>query len=325
MIVLIKKENKMFKKICAALLVFSTAMFCGCQNQNKTENSGGKLKIVTTIFPAYDFAKNIFGETAEVSMLLKPGMESHSYDPSAKDVVKIDECDLFIYNGGESDAWVENILKSTENVKALKMVDAVEMLGEEHTDGMTAEEHDEHDHDDEEYDEHVWTSPKNAALIAASIRDKAKEIAPENAAVFDKNAESYIAKINSLDERFAELLAGEKRYFVFGDRFPLLYFFKEYGLNYYAAFPGCASETEPSAQTISFLSKKLNERDTIKTVFYIELSNHKLADNLASESNLPTAEFHSCHNITSSDFEAGESYISLMERNYQTLKTALGK
>ena len=320
---IVSKENKMFKKICAALLAFGTIMLCGCQNQNKPEDFGEKLKIVTTIFPAYDFARNIFGETAEVTMLLKPGMESHSYDPSAKDVVKIDECDLFIYNGGESDEWVENILKSTENVKALKMVDAVEVLGEEHIDGMTAEEHD--DHEEEEYDEHVWTSPKNAALIAASIRDKAKEISPENAAVFDKNAESYIAKINELDERFAGLLAGEKRYFVFGDRFPLLYFFKEYGLNYYAAFPGCAAETEPSAQTISFLSKKLTDSDTIKTVFYIELSNHKLAENLAKESNLLTAEFHSCHNITSSDFEAGESYISLMERNYQTLKTALGK
>lgn len=312
----------MFKKIFAALLAFGTITLGGCQNQ-KTDNSSGKLKIVTTIFPAYDFAKNIFGETAEVTMLLKPGMESHSYDPSAKDVVKIDECDLFIYNGGESDEWVENILKSTENVKALKMVDSVEMLGEEHVDGMTAEEHEEHD--EEEYDEHVWTSPKNAALICASIRDKAKEISPENASVFDKNAESYIAQINSLDKRFSELLEGEKRYFVFGDRFPLLYFFKEYGLNYYAAFPGCAAETEPSAQTISFLSKKLSDNDTIKTVFYIELSNHKLADNLAAESNLQTAEFHTCHNITSSDFEAGESYISLMERNYKTLKTALGK
>ncbi len=313
----------MFKKVFAALLAFGTIMLGGCQNQ-KTDNSSGKLKIVTTIFPAYDFAKNVFGETAEVSMLLKPGMESHSYDPSAKDVVKIDECDLFIYNGGESDEWVENILKSTENVKSLKMVDSVEMLGEEHVDGMTAEEHEEHDHD-EEYDEHVWTSPKNAALICASIRDKAKEISPENASVFDKNAESYIAQINSLDKRFSELMAGEKRYFVFGDRFPLLYFFKEYGLNYYAAFPGCAAETEPSAQTISFLSKKLSDNDTIKTVFYIEISNHKLADNLAAESNLQTAEFHTCHNITSSDFEAGESYISLMERNYKTLKTALGK
>ena len=144
----------MFKKICAALLAFGTIMLCGCQNKSKTENSGGKLKIVTTIFPAYDFARSVFGDTAEVTMLLKPGMESHSFDPSAKDVVKIDECDLFIYNGGESDEWVENILKSTENVKSLKMVDAVEVLGEEHTDGMTAEEHDEHDHDEEEDDEH---------------------------------------------------------------------------------------------------------------------------------------------------------------------------
>jgi len=191
---------------------------------------------------------------------------------------------------------------------------------------MTDDEHDGHNHDEEEeYDEHIWTSPKNAALIVAAILDKAKEISPENAAIFDKNAADYIGKINSLDKRFEELLAGEKRYFVFGDRFPLLYFFKEYNLNYYAAFPGCGSETEPSAQTISFLTKKLSESDTVKTVFYIELSNHKLADNLASESNLPTAEFHTCHNITSDDFEAGESYVSLMERNYNTLKTALGK
>ncbi|HCF82941.1 MAG TPA: zinc ABC transporter substrate-binding protein, partial [Ruminococcaceae bacterium] len=215
-----------------------------------------------------DFARSVFGDTAEVTMLLKPGMESHSYDPSAKDVVKIDECDLFIYNGGESDKWVENILKSTDNVNAMKMVDAVEMLGEEHIEGMTDDEHDGHNHDEEEeYDEHIWTSPKNAALIVASVRDKAKEISPENAATFDKNAADYIEKINSLDKRFEELLAGEKRYFVFGDRFPLLYFFKEYNLNYYAAFPGCGSETEPSAQTISFLTKKLSESDTVKTVF----------------------------------------------------------
>lgn len=313
----------MRKKLLAVLLIFGALMLCGCQKQN--ESPDGKLKIVTTIFPAYDFARSVFGDTAEITMLLKPGTESHSYDPSARDIVKIDECDLFIYNGGESDAWVLNILKSTENVNALKMVDAVEVLGEEHTDGMTAEEHEEHDHDDEEYDEHIWTSPKNAALIVENIRDKAKEISPENAEVYDKNAASYIAKINELDARFTELLAGERRYFVFGDRFPLLYFFKEYGLNYYAAFPGCGAETEPSAQTVSFLSKKLNENDTVKTVFYIELSNHKLADNLASESNLPTAEFHSCHNITAYDFEAGESYVSLMERNYQTLKTALEK
>lgn len=317
-----QKEKEMLKKICAFLLIIGAALLCGCKNG--VDNSG-KLKIVTTIFPAYDFARSVFGDTAEVTMLLKPGMESHSYDPSAKDVVKIDECDLFIYNGGESDKWVENILKSTDNVNAMKMVDAVQMLGEEHTEGMTADEHDDHNHDDEEYDEHIWTSPKNAALIVASVCDKAKKISPENAAVFEKNAADYIEKINSLDKRFEELLTGEKRYFVFGDRFPLLYFFKEYGLKYYAAFPGCGSETEPSAQTISFLSKKLGESDAVKTVFYIELSNHKLAENLAAENNLPIAEFHACHNITSDDFEAGENYVSLMERNYETLKTALGK
>lgn len=318
---IVPKEKEMFKKICAFFAIIGVISLCGCKNNTA---DSGKIKIVTTIFPAYDFARSVFGESAEVTMLLKPGMESHSYDPSAKDVVKIDECDLFIYNGGESDEWVENILKSTDNVNAMKMVDAVEMLGEEHTEGMTEDEHDHDDHH-EEYDEHVWTSPKNATLIVAGIRDKAKEISPENAALFDKNAADYIEKINSLDKRFEELLAGEERYFVFGDRFPLLYFFKEYNLRYYAAFPGCGSETEPSAQTISFLSKKLGENDAVKTVFYIELSNHKLAENLASENNLPTAEFHTCHNITSDDFEAGESYVSLMERNYNTLKTALGK
>ncbi len=308
----------MLKKIYAVILTICAVMFCGCRNTS--EDSSGKLKIVTTIFPAYDFARSVFGDTAEITMLLKPGMESHSYDPSAKDVVKIDECDLFIYNGGESDAWVENILRSTDNVNSLKMTDAVEMLGEEHTEGMTEN----HGHDeDEEYDEHIWTSPKNAALIMASIRDKAKEISPGNADVYEKNANAYIEKINSLDKDFAELLEGEKRFFVFGDRFPLLYFFKEYNLNYYAAFPGCGAETEPSAQTISFLTKKLNEEDTIKTVFYIELSNHKLADNLAAESGLAAEEFHTCHNITAADFEAGESYVSLMQRNYDMLKIAV--
>ncbi len=309
----------MLKKIFAAILVICAVTLCGCNSVS--ENSGGKLKIVTTIFPAYDFARNVFGDTAEITMLLKPGMESHSYDPSAKDIVKIDDCDLFIYNGGESDVWVENILNSTENVNSLKMTDAVEMLNEEYTEGMT--EHEEIGENTEEYDEHVWTSPKNAVLIMESILDKAKEISPENAEIFEKNANSYIEKINLLDKDFAELFEGEERFFVFGDRFPLLYFFKEYGLNYYAAFPGCGSETEPSAQTISFLTKKLNEEDTIKTVFYIELSNHKLADNLAEECGIAAEEFHTCHNITALDFEAGESYVSLMKRNYDMLKAAV--
>ena len=311
------------KKLLAALLAASAALCCGCSSNEQQNNAdSGKLSIVTTIFPAYDFARQVFGDTANVTMLLKPGTESHSYDPTARDIVKIDSCDLFIYNGGESDAWVEGILDAADDVNTLRMMDAVEALEEEHVEGMQDED-DDHDEHEDEYDEHIWTSPENAALIVESVLSAAEKISPENAETYKNNAESYISQINKLDADFSELLSGEKRYFVFGDRFPLLYFFREYGLNYYAAFPGCGSEVEPSAQTISFLLDRLDDSDTIKTVFYIELSNHKLADTLAEDKGLPTAEFHTCHNITADDFTAGESYVSLMARNYEVLSAAL--
>ena len=302
-----------------ALAVLAAGLLSGC---GFTEDPGSeKLRIVTTIFPAYDFAREIFGDKAEITLLLKPGTESHSYDPSARDIVKIDSSDLFIYNGGESDAWVDNILRTADEVNALRMMSFVEALEEEL---IGAEGHGEHDHEDDgEYDEHIWTSPKNAALIIGGIAREAERLDPSNEEFYAQNAEECTEKILDLDRRFSELLAGESRYFVFGDRFPLLYFFKEYGLNYYAAFPGCGSETEPSAQTIAFLTEKLSESDTVNVVFYIELSNRKLAEALANESGLTTAEFHTCHNITADDFEAGESYISLMERNYQMLQSAL--
>lgn len=309
----------MLKRLLIPVLL-AVMLFSGC-SLSAEKPTDGKLRIVTTIFPAYDFARQIFGDTADITLLLKPGTESHSYDPSARDIVRIDSCDLFIYNGGESDAWVENILKSADEVNALRMMDVVEALAEEH-EGIAEAGHDEHD-EDEEYDEHIWTSPKNAALIVDSIREAAVMLAPENKALYESAAGEYIAGINALDGQFSELLAGEKRYFVFGDRFPLLYFFREYGLNYYAAFPGCGSETEPSAQTVAFLTEKLSDSDTVKTVFYIELSNRKLAETLASENDLPTAEFHTCHNISADDFAAGESYVSLMERDLETLKRAL--
>ena len=302
-----------------ARAVLAAGLLSGC---GFTEDPGSeKLRIVTTIFPAYDFAREIFGDKAEITLLLKPGTESHSYDPSARDIVKIDSSDLFIYNGGESDAWVDNILRTADEVNALRMMSFVEALEEEL---IGAEGHGEHDHEDDgEYDEHIWTSPKNAALIIGGIAREAERLDPSNEEFYAQNAEECTEKILDLDRRFSELLAGESRYFVFGDRFPLLYFFKEYGLNYYAAFPGCGSETEPSAQTIAFLTEKLSESDTVNVVFYIELSNRKLAEALANESGLTTAEFHTCHNITADDFEAGESYISLMERNYQMLQSAL--
>lgn len=304
-----------------ALAVLAAGLLSGCSLVEKPQD--GKLQIVTTIFPAYDFAREIFGDKADITLLLKPGTESHSYDPSARDIVKIDSSDLFIYNGGESDAWVENILKTADEVNAVKMMSFVEALEEEELIGV--EDHDEHDHDEDdgEYDEHIWTSPKNAALIVGGIAREAARLDAANADYYTKKAAAYSEKILELDRRFSELLEGESRFFIFGDRFPLLYFFKEYDLNYYAAFPGCGAETEPSAQTIAFLTEKLADGDTVSAVFRIELSNGKLAETLASENGLPVAEFHTCHNITADDFEAGESYVSLMERNYQMLQSAL--
>ena len=307
------------KKILAAVTAIALgASLCGCSG-GESADSADKPLIITTIFPAYDFARQVFGDTAEVRMLLKPGQESNSYDPSAKDIVEINGCDLFVYNGGESDQWVESVLQAAPDVETFRMTDAVSLLDEEHSEGMQEEEHD-HDHadgDEEEYDEHVWTSPDNAAAIVRALGSRAKALFP------DSNTESYAAQIGKIDGRLKELLDGEKRYFIFGDRFPLLYFFKHYGLNYYAAFPGCGSETEPSAQTVTFLLDKLGQPDAVKAVFCIELSGRKLADVLAEDSGLDVVEFHSCHNITADDFAAGETYVSLMERNLQTLEKVL--
>ena len=315
-----------FRKIIAVIAAAALGLsLCGCSGQTERE-SGGKLKVIATIFPAYDFARQVFGDTADVKMLLKPGQESHSYDPSAKDIVEISGCDLFIYNGGESDQWVESVLKSAPDVETFRMTDAVSLLDEEVTEGMqNAEDHD-HDHDenhDEEYDEHVWTSPDNAAAIVRALGERASRLFADSAETLTANAEQYAQSIDGLDSKFSELLSGEERYFIFGDRFPLLYFFRHYGLKYYAAFPGCGSETEPSAQTMTFLLDKLQQSDAVPAVFCIELSSRRLAEVLAEDSGLEVAEFHTCHNISADDLAAGETYVTLMERNYGVLSDIL--
>lgn len=312
------------KKLIAIMTAAAMACgFTGCEGGGKADSD--KLSVVTTIYPAYDFARQVFGDTAEVTLLLKPGMESHSYDPSAKDALTISECDLFIYNGGESDQWVLDILDGAPDVNTLRMMDIVELHEEELVEGMQ-HEHDEscdHEHEAEEYDEHIWTSPENARKVVEAISHAACTISPENSRQYWNSATEYISDIAYLHLSFTELLENEERYFVFGDRFPLLYFFEEYDLNYYAAFPGCGSNTEPSIKTMTFLSDKLKGEDVIPAVFCIELSDREIAETLAQEAGLEVLEFHACHNITADDFEAGETYVSLMQRNYDTLKNLL--
>mgnify|MGYP002711051572 FL=1 len=195
---------------------------------------------------------------------------------------------------------MESILSSTPDINTFRMTEAVTLLDEEYSEGMQGAESD-HDHDhgdhDEEYDEHVWTSPDNAAAIVRKLGETAAQLFPEDSELISGNAESYAAEIDKLDESFSKLFEGESRNFIFGDRFPLLYFFRHYGLSYYAAFPGCGSETEPSARTMAFLLDKLEQEDSVPAVFCIELSSKRLAEVLSEDSGLPVAEFHSCHNI----------------------------
>lgn len=298
---------------------------CGSQAEEEAQPDGEeqRLQIVTTVFPAYDFARAVAGEYADVTLLLPPGTESHSYEPTPADIISVEECDLFIYLGGESDAWVDTILDSTgAGDKAMRMIDCVDLLEEETVEGMEAE-HEDHDHGLGEvvgYDEHVWTSPKNAAAITRAIGARLEELDAAHAQDYAAGAEDYAAQLEVLDGEFRTFFDGvTDKTIVFGDRFPLRYFAEEYGLNYYAAFPGCSTQTEPSAATVAFLTDKVRE-EGISTVWYIEFSNHLVADSIAEAAGADTALFHTCHNVSAEDLENGATYISLMEGNLERLR-----
>ena len=332
----------------AWLCLLSILLLVGCSPASpETETESDRLQIVATVFPAYDFARAVAGDTADVTMLLPPGMESHSYEPTPADILAVQNCDLFIYLGGESDSWVDTILTAVEaKGETLRMVDCVELLEEEHVEGMQEQpghDHEGHDHGaDDEYgkaeaheehgdhyddlgqvtgmDEHVWTSPRNAADITLAIGEKLAAIQAEKGALYRENAAAYAERINALDQEFAEFFDScSTRTIVFGDRFPLRYFAEAYDLDYYAAFPGCGTQTEPSAATIAFLTEKVRA-ENIPTVWYIEFSNHMVADCIAEATETQTAMFHTCHNVTQAEMDDGATYLSLMEGNLTTLQ-----
>lgn len=284
---------------------------------------GESLSIVTTIYPQYDFARAVAGDvdSVNISMLLKPGAEMHSYEPTPQDIISIRNADLFIYVGGESDAWVEGILASMPDsaVKAINLTSMVPTLTEELVEGMEAEGGEE----EEELDEHVWTSPLNAIAMVNTICDEMSALDTVHADTFRANADSYITQLQSLDTAFREVVSTAKRNeIIFGDRFALRYFVHEYGLRYYAAFPGCSSQTEPSAQTVAFLIDKVKE-DQVPLILYPELSTHTIADAISEETGVPTHIFYACHNLTADEFAAGKTYVDFMTENLETLKIAL--
>lgn len=321
--------RKFFAVIMAMALFVLLITGCGTDNTvSKDKSTEEALNVVTTIFPPYDFASQIAGDKAEVSMLLPPGAESHSYEPTPQDIIKIQNCDVFIYTGGDADAWVDDILKSmdTSKMKIVKMIDCVPAVEEKIVEGMQPEEEENSDSvktEEPEYDEHVWTSPQNAIKITQAISDALCQIDKNNQEYYQENTSAYITELKALDNEFKEIVSkASRKVIVFGDRFPLRYFADEYGLQYYAAFPGCSTETEPSVNTIKFLVDKV-KLEKIPVVFYIEFSNHKTADSICEATGAKPLLYHSCHNVSQKDMDKGMSYVDIMRQNEANLKEAL--
>lgn len=288
-----------------------------------------RIHVVTTIFPQYDFVREIGGNEVALQMLLKPGEETHSYEPTPQDILAIQKADLFIYVGGENDAWVEDILDSPEmsQVHTLRLVDCVDMLEEEHVEGMKDERHAWFESEENETDEHVWTSPPNVIRITEKITEELAVLDNVHREEYEANQRAYAEQLSELDLQFrevAEKAAQQGRnILLFGDRFPFRYFAQEYGFQYYAAFPGCASDTEPSAATMAFLIRKVKE-ERLPVVLKMELSSNQIANAIAEASGAQVHTFYSCHNLTSEQFEAGCGYLSMMQENVETLKAAVG-
>ncbi len=322
-------KNKI-KKICRAALlpVICACLLAGCGSGKTKSGATEKLQIVTTAFPPYDFVRQLAGDRAELTMLLKPGGEAHTYEPTPWDILAVENCDLFVYIGGESENWADQLLDGTDNreMETLKLLDCVEGLKEEIVEGMYLRGkagHEEEESGREETDEHVWTDPRNVIAISRRIHDRLCELDPMGKAEYDRRLEEYIQKLEELDRQFSQIVAqGSRKTVVFGDRFPFRYFAKAYGLTYFAAFPGCSSESEPSVATMIFLTEQIRKQK-IPVVFTLEMSSGKIGDALCEETGAKRLTFHSCHNVSRQEFESGETYVSLMEKNAESLREAL--
>ena len=321
------------KKLCSFLLCLMMLFPCAVSAE---EN---ELSIIAANFPAFDFARSIAGSTANVQLLLPPGSESHSYEPTPQDIIAIQNCDLFVYTGGESDSWIDAILASmgTDVPHSFRMADCVTMLASETTASM---EHSHgHSHNEEwecsdpdhvheeghhhEMDEHVWTSPKNAIHIVNALKETLCTLNPTYSSLYSAACEAYQAELIKLDETFESIIAsGLRRQIIFGDRFPFRYFAAAYDLDYDAAFPGCSEDSEPSVRTVISLVDTVRAQN-IPVVFYIEFSSRRTADILAEETGAKPLLFHSCHNVSREEIESGVSYLSLMWQNTEALKEAL--
>lgn len=380
------RENKFSRKTeflrKSVVFIVTISMILGMAGCGKTteKEDNYRLKIVTSLFPYYDMARAVIGDVKgiDLKMIVTPGQDSHSFEPTPSDVIQMENADVLIYNGGSLETWIDTLLDSLNNKNQIKMkmMDYVDVLNEEIVEGMDTRfdshdehshkednhnkenhkedshsedsynqeegshsedslKHEEHSHDSEvsdheeeshnETDEHIWTSPVNEIIMTEKICEALSKALPEEKENFQKNAENYISQLKELDNEFRTIVENAKtNEIIFADKFPLQYFAKEYGLKYYAAFPGCGSDMEPSAKTIAFLVDKIKE-DNIKAVFYLELSSHIVADAIETDTGAKPLQFNSCHNITQKQFDSGVTYVDLMKENVNNLKIALGE
>lgn len=325
-----RAHRRGFRLTGAVLAVLVLSALSGCGPQVDQDES--KVQVVSTLFPYYDFARQIGGDRVEVTLLLSPGRESHSFEPTPLDVIRISEADVFLYNGGEGEVWVDETMDAYDapDQVVCRMMDYVDVLEEELVEGMEAEGGHDHDHegheedsDEIEYDEHIWTSPVNAKRLAQAVCDALTKADPEGADYYAANLAAYDEDLTELDEAFRQVVAeGKRDILVFGDRFPLLYFCKTYGLRYRAAFQGCSSDTEPSVKTLAYLIDKVNE-EHIPVVYHLELSSEAITNVICESTGAKSLQFHSCHNLSREDFEQGATYLSLMWQNVEALKEGL--
>ena len=326
--------------LALVLVLFLQGCGGGSAADRREKPEGGKLRVAVTLFPYYDFVRQIAGDQVELTLVLPAGMDSHSFEPTPADMRTIQHADMLICNGGAMEHWVEQVLEALDapDLTVVTMMDYVETVAEEVVEGMEDEAHG-HDHDHDapaedyidhdghdheiEYDEHIWTSPVNAMKLTAAIRDALCQADPAHRQVYEANAAAYLKELERIDAGFKQVSANRKRNMIIvGDKFPFRYLAEEYRLDYRAAFSGCSTDTEPSARTIAYLIDKVKEKG-IPVVYYLELSSHRVSEIIGEETGAQPLLLHSCHNVTRAQFDAGITYVELMEQNIENLRKGL--
>ena len=314
-------------------MICSISLFSSCTKETK-EN---ELKIVCTIFPYYDICAEVIGSSENITLLNNSGTDLHNYEPTLRDIKIISECDIFIYGGGMSDSWVENAVRASQNddIIMIRLMDHVCTYNEEFKEGMQDDSHDhshddhEHNHEDDhgdihEIDEHIWLSLDNARVIAEVICESVTEIDAENAKIFENNLTAYTKELKELDNSYRELLSNATKPLVFADRFPFRYFTEAYDLSYFAAFPGCSTESFASFNTIAFLIKTVNDNN-IDYILTIDTDDSSFAKTVADETGSKILTLNSCQSVTQTDIENGATYIGIMKNNFEILSEVFSK